>query len=228
MAGLRLRTLLLLAFAVLALLPLVVTVPFASRRIEQTFARELSARADAAAALATAELDRLGGVVDQAVTACATDPLTESVALQLETGVPPAADAMRGVAEGRQLSVLTLRDASGVSRSSAFLPARVGDVEPGLATVQVGRAPGGGPGRGAAAGRGPAAPRARRGPGGGGGARDGDPGRRPGARRRLGGPAGPAHRGAGGAPGAGARARQSPASPKAARCAACSRSAPRS
>ncbi|MGZ6036640.1 MAG: histidine kinase, partial [Myxococcaceae bacterium] len=71
MAGLRLRTLLLLAFAVLALLPLVVTVPFASRRIEQTFARELSARADAAAALATAELDRLGAVVDQAVTACA-------------------------------------------------------------------------------------------------------------------------------------------------------------
>ena len=141
MAGLRLRTLLLLAFAVLALLPLVVTVPFASRRIEQTFARELSARADAAAALATAELDRLGGVVDQAVTACATDPLTESVALQLETGVPPAADAMRGVAEGRQLSVLTLRDASGVSRSSAFLPARVGDVEPGLATVQVGAPP---------------------------------------------------------------------------------------
>ncbi|MGZ3480223.1 MAG: ATP-binding protein [Myxococcaceae bacterium] len=141
MAGLRLRTLLLLAFAVLALLPLVVTVPFASRRIEQTFARELSARADAAAALATAELDRLGAVVDQAVTACATDPFTESVALQLETGVPPAADAMRGVAEGRQLSVLTLRDPSGVTRSSAFLPARVGDVEPGLAAVQVGAPP---------------------------------------------------------------------------------------
>jgi len=140
-SGLRLRTLLLLAFALVALLPLVVTVPFASRRIEQTFARELSARADAAAALARAELDRLAAEVDQAVTACAQDPLAESVALQLETGVPPAADAMRGVAEGRQLSVLTLHDASGVSRSSAFLPARVGDVEPGLAAVQVGAAP---------------------------------------------------------------------------------------
>ena len=32
--GMRLRTLLLLAFALLALLPLAVTVPFASRRIE--------------------------------------------------------------------------------------------------------------------------------------------------------------------------------------------------
>ena len=50
----RLRTLLFLAFALLALLPLAVTVPLASRRIEQTFARELATRADTAAALATA------------------------------------------------------------------------------------------------------------------------------------------------------------------------------
>ena len=137
----RLRTLLLLAFALLALLPLAVTVPFASRRIEQTLARELSARADAAAALAASELDRLRAEVDQAVTACAADPITESVALQLEAGVPPAADAMRAVAEGRPVTVLTLRDASGVSRSSAFLAARVGDVEPGLATVRTGEPP---------------------------------------------------------------------------------------
>ncbi len=137
----RLRTLLLLAFALLALLPLAVTVPFASRRIEQTLARELAARADGAAALAASELDRLRAEVDQAVTACAADPVTESVALQLEAGVPPAADAMRAVAEGRPVTVLTLRDASGVSRSSAFLPARVGDVEPGLSTVRPGDAP---------------------------------------------------------------------------------------
>jgi len=137
----RLRTRLLLAFALLALLPLAVTVPFASRRIEQTLARELSARADAAAALAASELDRLRAEVDQAVTACAADPVTESVALQLEAGVPPVADAMRAVAEGRPVTVLTLRDASGVSRSSAFLPARVGDVEPGLATVRTGEPP---------------------------------------------------------------------------------------
>src|SRR5215472_8384963 len=127
--GMRLRTLLLLA----------VTVPFASRRIEVTFARELAARADSAARLASAELDRLRAEVDQAVSACAADPLTESVALQLESGLPPAADAMRGVAEGRPLTVLTLRDASGVSRSSAFLPARVGDVEPGLSAVRPAR-----------------------------------------------------------------------------------------
>ena len=139
--GMRLRTLLLLAFALLALLPLAVTVPFASRRIEVTFARELAARADSAARLASAELDRLRAEVDQSVSACATDPLTESVALQLESGLPPAADAMRGVAEGRPLTVLTLRDASGVSRSSAFLPARVGDVEPGLSEVRPGDPP---------------------------------------------------------------------------------------
>jgi len=139
--GMRLRTLLLLSFALLALLPLAVTVPFASRRIEVTFTRELAARADSAARLASAELDRLRAEVDQSVSACATDPLTESVALQLESGLPPAADAMRGVAAGRPLTVLTLRDASGVSRSSAFLPARVGDVEPGLSAVRPGDPP---------------------------------------------------------------------------------------
>ena len=69
----RLRTLLLLAFALLALLPLAVTVPFASRRIEVTFARELAGRADSAARLASAELDRLRADVDQSVSACATE-----------------------------------------------------------------------------------------------------------------------------------------------------------
>ena len=137
----RLRTLLLLAFALLALLPLAVTVPLASRRIEETFSRELAARADAAASLVATELDRLRAEVEQSVAACAADPVTESVALQLDSGAPPAADAMRAVAEGRPVTVLTLRDASGVSRSSAFLPARVGDVEPGLSSVRPGDPP---------------------------------------------------------------------------------------
>ncbi len=137
----RLRTLLLLAFAVLALLPLAVTVPLAWRRIEETFAHELATRADAAASLAASELDRLRSEVEQSVAACAADPATESVALQLESGVPRVADAMLGVAEGRGVTVLTLRDAAGVSRSSAFLPARVGDVEPGLAAVRPGEPP---------------------------------------------------------------------------------------
>ncbi|HET6983953.1 MAG TPA: HAMP domain-containing sensor histidine kinase [Myxococcaceae bacterium] len=136
----RLRTLLLLAFALLALLPLAVTVPLASRRIEVTFARELASRADAAVALAASEVERLRSEVEESVSACATDPATEAIALQIESGVPPAADAMRGVAEGRPLTVLTLRDAQGVSRSSAFLPARVGDVEPGLSAVTAGEA----------------------------------------------------------------------------------------
>ena len=136
----RLRTLLLLAFALLAILPLAVTVPLASRRIEVTFARELASRADAAVALAASEVERLRSEVEESVSACATDPATESIALQIESGVPPAADAIRGVAEGRPLTVLTLRDAQGVSRSSAFLPARVGDIEPGLSAVTAGEA----------------------------------------------------------------------------------------
>jgi signal transduction histidine kinase len=137
----RLRTLLLLAFAVLGLLPLAVTVPLASRRIEETLSRELAGRADAAAALASSELERLRAELDGALAACAADPLTESVALQLEAGVPPEAGAMRAVAEGRPVTVLTLRDPSGVTRSSAFLPARVGDVEPGLSGVREGQSP---------------------------------------------------------------------------------------
>src|SRR5678810_741325 len=95
----RLRTLLLLAFALLAPLPLAVTVPFAPRRTEGTFARELAARADAAASLASAEMDRLRADVGESVGACAADPVTEAIALQLEAGLPPSADAMRAVAE---------------------------------------------------------------------------------------------------------------------------------
>ena len=55
----RLRSLLFLGFALVALTPLMVAAPLASRQVEATFARELSTRADAALALATAERDRL-------------------------------------------------------------------------------------------------------------------------------------------------------------------------
>ena len=118
-----------------------VAAPLASRQVEATFARELSTRADAALALATAERDRLEAEVVTAVVAVAADPGTEALASGLEAGTPPAADAMRVIAEGRPLSVLVLRDAAGVTRSSAFLPARVGDVEPGLGGVATGGKP---------------------------------------------------------------------------------------
>ena len=134
----RLRSLLFLGFALVALTPLMVAAPLASRQVEATFARELSTRADAALALAAAERDRLEAEVVTAVVAVAADPGTEALASALEAGTPPAADAMRVIAEGRPLSVLVLRDAAGVTRSSAFLPARVGDVEPGLGGVSTG------------------------------------------------------------------------------------------
>jgi two-component system nitrogen regulation sensor histidine kinase NtrY len=131
----RLRTLLFLAFALVALTPLAVAVPLASRRMEFSFARELAARADAAALLAQSELERMGADVVSAVEACAADPATESLATLLTEGSAPPADAMRSVADGRPFSVLALRDAAGVTRSSAILPARVGDAEPGLAKL---------------------------------------------------------------------------------------------
>src|SRR5262245_8087371 len=111
----RLRTLLFLAFALVALTPLAVAVPLASRRMEETFGRELSARADAAALLATSELERLGADVVSALEGCAVDPATESLAQQVVQGAAPPADAMRAVAEGRPLEVLALRDAAGVT-----------------------------------------------------------------------------------------------------------------
>src|SRR5215813_7278650 len=137
----RLRSLLFLGFALVALTPLMVAAPLASRRVGETFARELSTRADAALALATAERDRLETEVVAAVEAVAIDPGTEALAGALEAGTPPTADAMRVLSEGRPLSVLVLRDGASVTRSSAFLPARVGDVEPGLGGVPTGGKP---------------------------------------------------------------------------------------
>jgi signal transduction histidine kinase len=124
-----------------ALTPLMVAAPLASRQVEDTFARELATRADAALTLAIAERDRLEAEVVTAVEAAALDPGTEALASTLETGVAPPADGMRAIAEGRPFSVLVLRDGAGVTRSSAFLPARVGDVEPGLGGVTSGAAP---------------------------------------------------------------------------------------
>ena len=129
----RLRTRLSLAFAALAVLPLLISVPFVARRLRTTFDRALERRADSAAALVTASAQRLRARVVEAVAAAAADKGAEELARALQGPGPlPPPDAARALAEGRGLSVLALLDASGQVRSSAHFPARTGDVDRGL------------------------------------------------------------------------------------------------
>jgi two-component system, NtrC family, nitrogen regulation sensor histidine kinase NtrY len=129
----RLRTRLTLAFAALAVLPVLVSAPLVARRLRTTFDRELERRAEATSALVAVEVERLRARVAEAVTAAARDSSAEALAHALEgPGALPPPDAARSLAEGRGLSVLALVDAQGRVRSSAHFPARAGDVEEGL------------------------------------------------------------------------------------------------
>jgi nitrogen fixation/metabolism regulation signal transduction histidine kinase len=132
----RLRTRLALAFAALAVLPLLLSAPFVARRLRTAFDRELDQRADASRELLAAELERLRARVAEAVSAAARDPGAEELARALEGAGPlPRPDAALVLAEGRGLTVLGLVDGAGRVRSSAHFPARAGDVDPGLAAA---------------------------------------------------------------------------------------------
>jgi two-component system, NtrC family, nitrogen regulation sensor histidine kinase NtrY len=140
----RLRTRLSLAFAALAVLPLLLSAPFVARRLRATFDRELERRAESAAALVTASVQRRRTQVAEAVAAAAADKGAEELARALQGPGPlPPPDATRALAEGRGLSVLALLDAAGQVRSSAHFPARAGDVDRGLLLAL--QAPSGGP-----------------------------------------------------------------------------------
>ena len=130
----RLRTRLALAFAALAVLPLLLSAPLVARRLGSAFEGELEQRADSARALVLAELEAVRARVGEAVTAVAGDPRTEELARSLDAkGPPPPPDAAQSLAEGRGLTVLALVDRDARVRSSAHLPARAGDVDPGMA-----------------------------------------------------------------------------------------------
>ena len=132
----RLRTRLALAFAALAVFPLLLSAPLVARRLGRSFDTELQRRADASGALLGAELDALRTRIADSVAAVARDPATEELARALDQGGPlPPPDAVRGLAEGRGLAVLGLVDRNGRVKSSAHLPARTGDVDPGLAAA---------------------------------------------------------------------------------------------
>jgi two-component system, NtrC family, nitrogen regulation sensor histidine kinase NtrY len=132
----RLRTRLALAFAALAVLPLLVSAPFVARRLRTTFDRELQRRAEATSALLGVEVERLRARVAEAVSAAALDSSAEALARALAgPGSLPPPDAARSLAEGRGLSVLAILDREGRVRSSAHFPARAGDVDRGLGAV---------------------------------------------------------------------------------------------
>jgi two-component system, NtrC family, nitrogen regulation sensor histidine kinase NtrY len=132
----RLRTRLSLAFAALAVLPLLLSAPLVARRLRTTFDEERARRAEASRALVAAEVEALRARVSEAVTAAAREPAAEELAHALDGAGPlPPPDAARSLSEGRGLSVLGLVDAAGRVRSSAHFPARTGDVDPGLAAV---------------------------------------------------------------------------------------------
>jgi two-component system nitrogen regulation sensor histidine kinase NtrY len=129
----RLRTRLTLAFAALAVLPLLVSSPFVARSLRATFDRELDRRTEAASALVRVEVERLRTRVEEAVSAAARDSGAEALARAfVAPGPRPPPDAARTLAEGRGLTVLALLDAEGRVQSSAHFPARAGDVDRGL------------------------------------------------------------------------------------------------
>lgn len=129
----RLRTRLTLAFAAVAVLPVLVSAPLVARRLRATFDRELERRAEATSALVAADVERVRTRVAEAVAAAAKDSSAEALAQALQGPGPlPAPDAARSLAEGRGLSVLALLDGDGRVRNSAHFPARTGDVEAGL------------------------------------------------------------------------------------------------
>ncbi len=124
----RLRTRLALAFAVVAVLPLLVVVPVAIRDLRGTLSRELDGRVGIGTDAVRAALDQTGADARRAV-----EELTQSVALEDVArdvhagGGPRVGTAAERLMKSRGLTVLSLFDARGVTLSSGHLPARLGD-----------------------------------------------------------------------------------------------------
>jgi two-component system nitrogen regulation sensor histidine kinase NtrY len=136
----RLRTRLSLAFAVLAVLPLLVVVPLAVRDLRGTLDGELQARTSASTAAARAALDRTSQDARRAVEELVGSVALEDVAREVHAGGSPQLAAAAGrLMRSRGLTVLSLFDAQGVTLSSGHLPARIGDPdEPLFAVTRVG------------------------------------------------------------------------------------------
>jgi nitrogen fixation/metabolism regulation signal transduction histidine kinase len=139
----RLRTRLALAFALLALVPLTVMVPFTLTQLRANLSRGLDARMDAGAASAQEAIERASATARRAV-----EELVESAALEdlaREARESPArairADTAQALMKSRGLTVLSLFDRKGTTLSSGHLPARRGDPDPALFAVTRERTP---------------------------------------------------------------------------------------
>ncbi|MBX5483745.1 MAG: HAMP domain-containing protein [Myxococcaceae bacterium] len=132
----RLRTRLALAFALLAVLPLLVVVPLAIRDLRHTLSGELNARTRSSTAAARAALERTSEDVRRAIEELAQSVALEDVAREVRAGgSPQLAGSAERLMKSRGLTVLSLFDSQGTTLSSGHLPARIGDPDEALFSV---------------------------------------------------------------------------------------------
>ncbi|OJH41042.1 ATP-binding protein [Cystobacter ferrugineus] len=133
----RLRTRLALAFALLALVPLAVMVPFTLTRLRATLSRSLDARMEGATTSGKEAIDRTAATVCRAVEELVESPAMEDLARESRDAPSRAirADTARPLMKSRGLTVLSLFDRQGTTLSSGHLPARRGDPDPVLFAV---------------------------------------------------------------------------------------------
>jgi nitrogen fixation/metabolism regulation signal transduction histidine kinase len=133
----RLRTRLALTFALLALVPLAVVVPFTLTRLRATLSRELEARMTGATASAQEALERAGTNGARAVEALVEGPVMEDLAREAREQPMRAirADTAERLMKSHGLTVLALFDKRGNTLSSGHLPALRGDPDPVLFAV---------------------------------------------------------------------------------------------
>jgi two-component system nitrogen regulation sensor histidine kinase NtrY len=133
----RLRTKLTAVFALLAIVPLAIVVPWAVHRLTETLSEELEARLDSAVNVAqtllTAQRDNTRHALDELASSIAVEDVVRS----LHEGTSPAQLRSRTqeLMQSRQLSALSILDAKGKTLASGHLPARVGDVDEVLFSV---------------------------------------------------------------------------------------------
>jgi nitrogen fixation/metabolism regulation signal transduction histidine kinase len=130
----RLKTRLLLAFVPLAIVPMVLVLPYARSELRRTLNRELEARIKAAEKATQADLQQRARDVREAMDVLSDSEAMEKVARDLHARIQPGrlSSAAERLIRSRLLSVLSILDSRGVTLSSGHLPARLGDPDPEL------------------------------------------------------------------------------------------------
>ena len=130
----RLKTRLLLAFVLLALVPIGIVVPKARSELRLTLERELEQRMRSAETATRADIVQRSRDVREAMDSLSDSDAMERVAKDLHARIQVS--RLSSVAERlirtRLLSVLSILDEKGVTLSSGHLPGRLGDPDPGL------------------------------------------------------------------------------------------------